>query len=207
MNTMIHNDIEVCLNKLRSSALRAFKVKLTSLYSADGGGMFIAPATIREAVRVAEDNARQLIIDGVSTVSGISSAPEAFALIDNAVSAHLTDMEGAVESGFAAPLSTSQLDVAAIRFETTRQEVVRNLQNHRPTFQGTKKKGGRPPVWDWAGVKEHVLAQFPDGLPKGPNARSVISEVMKIWFINKQDDHPGVTMLNEHVDHIINEHQ
>ena len=61
-----------------------------------------------------------------------------------------------------------------------------------------KNKGGRPPEWDWNTFTLEIIriANSPDGLPV---TRAKLAEIMRSWFVDQYDDHPGDTTLEDRI--------
>lgn len=212
MDTNTAEKIKLLLGELRTKALRAFDRQIFKIYfpppihPALTSDLMIGPTEfmVRDAVRAAEGNARQLLDDAVHQISAVSAAPEAFALIDGAIAKHLSDLEGAVGLRLGIPLYPAKLKMVDEKFCTVRQEVVRSQENYRSTFSGSKNKGGRLQKWNWEGAETHVKGKFPDGLPKGRGAQAKIATAMAEWFSETCEEEPGKTELNQHASALLN---
>lgn len=185
MDAKTTDAISLRLNTLSTEALVACKSQVRGIYSSGDHREIIPEFMVRGAVRAVEDSALRLVADAVVQVSALSVAPDAFMMIDAAVAAHLSAMEGVVEQGQGVPLQPAALKAAGDRYDAVRHRIVRVLENHRSRFVETKNKGGRPQSWDWEEVLIHVaaIANTPDGLPSGEGAQARIEEIIQSWFI------------------------
>jgi len=225
MDTNTADKIKLHLGELRTKALSAFEMEIIKIYfplphhspfmqELMGRPTFISEFMVRDAVRAAESNARQLLDDAVHQVSAVSAAPEAFALIDGAIAKHLSDLEGVVAQGRAIPMCPATLKVVDEKFRTVRQEVVRSQENYRSTFPGSKNnrstfpgsknKGGANWGFDWEGAEIYIKGKFPDGLPKGDGAQAKIARLMAEWLAKTYNKYPGKTVLNKHASDLMN---
>jgi len=147
MDTKAADKINLHLDALTTKALSAFKRQMLYIYARGHYREFIPEFMVNDMVRAAESSASQLLVDAVSEISGISTAPASFTMIDMAMNAYVSDLQGVVEQGRGVPLHPPMLKVAGERFDAVRQRLVRHLDNHRPSFVEPKNKGGRPLTW------------------------------------------------------------
>ncbi|WP_313665977.1 hypothetical protein [Shinella sp.] len=204
MDSKTTDSIKACLNELRAKALKAFKMQVMKIYSSAEHPVFIPEITVRNAVKAAEDNTRQLLEDTMKQVSAVSAAPEAFTLIDRAIAAHLSDLESVVVQGRGVPLLPTMLKVADEKLAMVRQELFRNLETYRSSFSGSKNKGGAPLTWNWEEAEAYVRGKFPDGIPTKHGMQSKIAKMMAEWFSETYDKEPGKTELNRHAADLVN---
>ncbi|BAI97996.1 hypothetical protein Sj15T_23990 [Sphingobium sp. TA15] len=193
MDTTAADKIKLHLDALTAKALSAFKRQMLHIHAGGDYGEFVPEFMVNDMVRAAESSASQLLADAVSRVSGISTAPASFTMIDMAMNAYLSDLQGVVEQGRGVPLHPAMLKVAGERFDAVRRRLIRHLDNHRSSFVESKNKGGRPPTWDWEGALIHVtaIANTPDGLPSERGAQARIEEIIHDWFIQAGGDAPA----------------
>ena len=200
MNKDVSEKIKSVSDDLRRKALNAFRLKIREIYSRGDYTQFIPENVLREAVRAAGDNMRQLIADAAHQVSGISVSPSAFKLFDAAMHSHLATLEDVVAQGNGAPLMGNLPKVAADQFETVRAEMQRSLDLHGSSFTDPKNKGGSPGTWDWEGALAVVAAVAErDGLPP-PEQRGAQAHIVRLfieWFTHQHDRAPDDKQLKE----------
>jgi hypothetical protein len=207
MDKGVSEKIKSVLDGLRRKALNAFRLQIREIYTRGDYAQFIPESMVREAVRVAGGNMRQLIADAEQRVSGISVSPGAFKLFDAAMHSHLTALEDMVAQGNGASLMGNLPKVAADQFETVRAEMLRSLDLHRPSFTEPKNKGGRPPEWDWEGALAAVsaAANTPDGLSADRGGLAEIERIISGWFIAKKGDSPAISEIRKRANKVIKE--
>lgn len=191
--------IEGLLADLNKGALKSFRRQALTVHASDQPNAFedrssaiTWPMAYRMA-RLAEENAMKLMADATSKVASISTAPDAFVLIDAAVMAHIMMLESEVEKGWGVLLNGTLLQFFGEKFEAVRQRSIRSLELRRSSFTNLKNQGGRPPTHDWEGAIVHIttLANTPDGLPEGQGAQAKIERLMRDWFIHETGDAPS----------------
>lgn len=199
MDTNTADKIKLHLGALTAKSLSAFKRQMLHIYAGGDYREFIPEFMINEMVRAAESSASQLLADAVSQVSGISTAPTSFTMIDMAMNAYLSHLQGVVEQGRGVPLHPAMLKVAGEGFDAVRQRLVRYLDSHRSSFAEPKNKGGRPPIWDWDGAMTHIIAiaNMPDGLPSGRGAQASIEGSLHDWFIQTAGNSPSESEIRK----------
>lgn len=205
------NKIERLLADLNTGALKAFHRQALTAYASDQSNVFgdrssaITGSMANQMARLAEENAMKLITDATSKVASISTAPDAFVLIDAAIMAHIMMLESEVEKGRGIPLSDALLQIFSERFEAIRQRTIRSLELRRSSFTNSKNQGGRPPTHDWEGAIVHItmLANTPDGLPEGQGAQAKIEGFMRDWFIQETGDAPSESEIRKRARRVI----
>ena len=131
MGTNATDKIKLHLDALTAKALSAFKRQMLDIYAGEHYREFIPEFMVNDIVRAAEGSASQLLVDAVSEVSGISTAPASFTMIDVAMNAYLSDLQGVVEQGRGIPLHPAVLKAAGERFDAVRLRLIRQVENHR----------------------------------------------------------------------------
>jgi len=132
MDANATDTMKLQLEALSAKALSAFKRQLLGIYAAEDYRDFIPEFMIHDMVGAAESNAQQWLADAVSQVGAVAGGPAAFAIIDEAMAAHLSALEGTVKLGRGMPLHPAMLKVAAERFDAVRSRLIRQVENHRP---------------------------------------------------------------------------
>ena len=197
--------VKTSIGNLRQAALKAFRTQLRSIYFGRSSLGFVGSIKVREAVRAAEQNARSLVGDVVSQVAKVSIEPSAFSLVDECVGSHLLELEATLEGGLGMPLISSDLEMAAERFEVVRSSINRSLEVHRTRFVGDRDTGGRPEEYDWKGAEDHVLTHFPQGIPRIRGTKAKIARLMADWFSEKINETPSSSLLEKHAAKIVKE--
>lgn len=138
--------IEGLLADLNKGALKSFRRQALTVHASDQPNAFedrssaiTWPMAYRMA-RLAEENAMKLMADATSKVASISTAPDAFVLIDAAVMAHIMMLESEVEKGWGVLLNGTLLQFFGEKFEAVRQRSIRSLELRRSSFTNLKTK-------------------------------------------------------------------
>jgi hypothetical protein len=197
-------EIQSYLKEVRANAVIAFSRQVRKIYHSAEHPAFIPENLVRKAVRAADANARQLLADAVEEVSEISTDPEAYAMIDQTIAVHLSHLEDEVAQGKGLPLRHSMLKVAGELFAAVREGLRRSQEIHRPTFTGSKNKGGARDGFDWKGAKAYVMKKSPNGLPKGRGAAAKIAKLMAEFLSEKYDQYPVKDTLSRHAASLLN---
>lgn len=142
-------------------------------------------AAVFEAVIAAEENCREFISNAVKATLEQSSAQYAYALIDDFLLAHMSDLEKLIQRGAGSPLSHNMIEIAEKRFVRARNASLRRLKNEKQRFQVVPNPEGRPPEFDWQDMDAFVLAQYPDGLPAVHGTKTRIVELYKLRLEQK----------------------
>jgi len=205
MDIKTADTIEARLNELRTKALKAFKMQIIKIYSPVEHPAFIPDSLVSEAVRVTEETASQFLRKAVSGASAITEAPEAFLLVRDAVAAHLLDLQREIEQGRGVSLPPATLKVINERFAVASQRTYQNLENYRPSFSGSKNKGGRPSVWDWESALIHLIAQANslDGLPMDHGGQAQIEKIISEWFMQTTGNSPAESEIRKRASAVI----
>lgn len=159
MDANATDTMKLQLKALSAKALSAFKRQLLGIYVAEDYRDFIPEFMIHDMVGAAEINAQQWLADAVSQVCAVAGGPAAFAMIDAAMAAHLSALEGTVKLGRGMPLHPAMLKVAVERFDAVRLRLIRQVENHR--LQDTRESV----------VVSGVLNPVADGTRRGPKGK------------------------------------
>ena len=173
-------------------------------------GRLHSGATVRSALRIAEDVASDYVKTIVATVADISQDSEAFGMILTDVTILLRDLQVGVDQAakFATGRGEGTNDFPSVSRETNRlflelqQRTLRLLEIHRfsftrpsparrvelrspalsqPEAQLTKNKGGKPLAAHWDGMWAEIAVQLWTGDLK-PQSQADIKRVMLSWF-------------------------
>lgn len=126
------------LDRLSTASRKGFQQRLWKIhYSGAGREFLLASETVDEALQALEENARKWIADAVDDVSAASRTPEAFALINEALAAHVTDLQREAKKGILIATKTTILNGIV---ENRLSEIVRRLESqlwgYRDAFTG-----------------------------------------------------------------------
>jgi hypothetical protein len=206
MDTSKIKEVKLLLKKLQSGAVRDFEVKFGRIRFQGGGGI-MTTAAVYKAVLAAEENCRELISEAVEATLAQSNAPYAYALIDDVLLAHMSDLEGLIHGGSGSPLSHSMIEVAEKRFVRVRNASVRRLKSQKQRFKIVPNPEGRPPEFDWGEMNAFVLEQYPEGLPTIHGTKSKIVEFYKMWLDRKGLSYPSTRQMERMAARIYDKNQ
>jgi hypothetical protein len=208
METAARDQVRLILDDLTSNSAKAFSDRVAAIYSDHAAkGRLQSGATVRVALRAAEDISGDLLSRVIDQISPIAKDVEAFAMISESFDGHLSrvalTMDGVASKASGSPPNLTRPDSVLLatrrEFEALRTRLIRRLEIHRFTFAQPSKplssprgisdpkvtishrKGGRPPAEFWDDMWAAIATALYLGELK-PKSQADVQRAMSEWI-------------------------
>lgn len=218
-------DIKSRFNALKKEAFQYINMRFFTVYPFWFGTEKSKPVTeniIREAVSLAEDNSRKLLIGLIHESQSNLLLPEVFLLIEAVISSHLSNLDREIRSAKKNPVDPDILLLAHDLLKDVRIRLNNQLKDYRSILiqhnsksiqsdaeqnnsKPAQSNAGRKPKYDWHKASNEIWGQILRGDFK-PKKQAEIEKKL-IQFLTKGDEEPSESVVRPYARNIWEEYQ
>lgn len=205
----VSTDVKSRLKALRKEAIRQIRLEFFNVFPIYVGESFtknsVTEDVIKDAVSKVESNIRSFLNNSMNNISEISSGPESYLLIEDAIYEHFLDLEREIRAARDNPVSEDVLSFAQDMLGDTRKRLDDLLNGYRHSFiqrraNSTKSNAGRKPKYDWTQAANKIWGDIFRGDFR-PEKQADIEKALT-EFLTEGDKEPSESTVRLHAKRI-----